>query len=478
LLVHDYLLAKKGIAAPSKHPLKLAIERHKARLGAELTKARIRRQCGTIESLRQLVEHGISNSSYQDGIKPTALGEGAIIPKSHPRWIRVNTIRTTLEHQLATTFKGFRQVGDISDLFESQEDRGLRLFVDQHIPNLIAVHPRSDFTKSNAYTKGEIIFQDKASCFPAYLLDPKVTDASIIDSCAAPGNKTSHITALFQQTYDYKGLKRSPPCVLAVERDQGRASILKRMMIKAGVPDRVNIFPGQDFLQVNYDGEPWTNATAVLVDPSCSGSGMIGGDDIYKLELPSSRSGQYRKSQRKEDTSKAIAISDDVEAENVVDATNGVETQRLAALSAFQLKLLLHAFRFPSVSRVVYSTCSIYPEENENVVCNALLSSEAQDRGWKILAREHQVSGLKYWNVRGDLGVCKEAIGEDIIATKVADACICCSKLDGQGTMGFFVAGFVRDMPNTDSNPPTDDVLGDDSEWDGCDDELKVTDRL
>lgn len=43
LLVHDLFLAKRGIALPATHGLHSSIARHKARLSAELTKARIRR---------------------------------------------------------------------------------------------------------------------------------------------------------------------------------------------------------------------------------------------------------------------------------------------------------------------------------------------------------------------------------------------------------------------------------------------------
>ena len=47
------------------------------------------------------------------------------------------------------------------------------------------------------YKMGKMILQDKASCFPAIVLAPPSDEhAVVIDATAAPGNKTSHLSAL------------------------------------------------------------------------------------------------------------------------------------------------------------------------------------------------------------------------------------------------------------------------------------------
>lgn len=51
--------------------------------------------------------------------------------------------------------------------------------------------------------------------------------------------------------------------------------------------------------------------------------------------------------------------------------------QRLTSLSNFQAMLLRHALSFPSVRRVVYSTCSVYERENESVILDVLQSTSA-----------------------------------------------------------------------------------------------------
>lgn len=68
----------------------------------------------------------------------------------------------------------------------------------------------------------------------------------------------------------------------------------------------------------------------ILVDPSCSGSGM-----------------QNRLS---------------------VTGSEEKDADRLRKLGGLQIKILSHAMtNFPNVKRIAYSTCSLYEEENEEV---------------------------------------------------------------------------------------------------------------
>jgi putative methyltransferase len=68
---------------------------------------------------------------------------------------------------------------------------------DAHIENLLLFPPQSKLTDIPEYSDGRLILQDKASCFPAVVLAPPAHPESvIIDATAAPGNKTSHLSAL------------------------------------------------------------------------------------------------------------------------------------------------------------------------------------------------------------------------------------------------------------------------------------------
>jgi putative methyltransferase len=112
---------------------------------------------------------------------------------------------------------------------------------------------------------------------------------------------------------------------------------------------------------------------------------------------------------------------------------------RIEALSKFQLELLLHAFKFPAARKITYSTCSIHAGENELIVQKALEHPIAKEKGWRILKRENQIRGMQEWPVRGFLEACN---GDEVLA----DSCIRANKGDEQCTMGFFLAGFTRDL--------------------------------
>lgn len=437
LLVHDLLLAKRGIALPATHGLRAAVERHKGRLQAELTKARVRRKLSTIEALKAHVETG-QESATDNSEAP------------YPRWVRINTLKTSLGDQLDTTFAEYERATTV----DAVRNRGSRrVYLDGNIPNLIAISPSVDLSKSEAYRSGAIIFQDKASCFPAYLLDPLTEDGDIIDTCSAPGNKTTHIAAiLLSHSSEPDECTQS---IHAFEKNPGRAETLEKMVNLAGSHVWTKLHPGQDFLKTNPSDPTYKDVGALLLDPSCSGSGIIGRDEMPELHLPvlkqtvnitsknskrSTKSTDANKVSRKRKREEAADLEVMVDDDGVVTAmsTEDELKARLTALSSFQLELLLHAFKFPAARKITYSTCSIYAEENEFVVKKALDSAIAKERGWRSLRREDQIRGMREWLVRGSLEACDED-------SALAESCIRANKGDEHGTMGFFLAGFIRD---------------------------------
>jgi len=95
--------------------------------------------------------------------------------------------------------------------------------------------------------------------------------------------------------------------------------------------------------------------------------------------------------------------------------------------------------KFPSVKRIVYSTCSIHPAENEHVVSKALESSEAELVGFRLAPRSEVLSG---WPRRG---IPKEMSVND------AECLVRCSPGE-DATNGFFVSCFVRQSREESTN--------------------------
>ncbi|KAL1864628.1 hypothetical protein Plec18167_009693 [Paecilomyces lecythidis] len=450
LLVHDHLIAKKGIAAPSAHPLRQAIERHKTRLKAEFVKARVRRRCASIEELKAVVlrEKGVDTVSE-------AL---------YPRWVRINNVRTTLDDQLQSTFAGYQKVTSLSALAGDER----KIYLDEHIPDLVAIPPGIDLTSTPAYKNGEIILQDKASCVPAYLLLGDAAtkwDGDLIDGCAAPGNKTTHLASLLHSKSRVS--KAKLPAVYSMDASATRAKTLQKMVTLAGADKIVTVLQGQDFLALDPSESRFKNVAGLLLDPSCSGSGIVGREDVPKLALPGVKGGsgnsQGKKRKRGRQEPEPRPDSDpDQPLETEEEAPHQkIDVDRLIKLSNVQACIVEHALSFPSAERVTYSTCSIHVLENESVVSRILASDVAKSGGWRIMRRDEQPEGLKKWRHRGirtDVVPVPNAADKQPEANPIVnltdeeiEACVRCWAGDDEGTGGFFVAGFVRDCTRVES---------------------------
>lgn len=259
-----------------------------------------------------------------------------------PRYVRVNTLKTTVEDAVdylkrdGLLFQG--QASSLDDLTL----KGKVFVRDMHLPEVLVFSPKTDFHDHFLYKAGHFILQDKASCLPAYLLNPP-PGSHVIDACAAPGNKSSHLAAIMKN----KGR------LFAFDLDAKRLATMSTLLLRAGVTCQQ--LANQDFLKVDPDSPQYKDVEYILLDPSCSGSGMV-------------------------------CLRDDA------SSADQEEIQaRLASLASFQLRCLNHALRFPRLKRLVYSTCSIHSQENEEVVAACL----QQNPGFRL------VPVLSQWPERG-----------------------------------------------------------------------------
>lgn len=115
-----------------------------------------------------------------------------------------------------------------------------------------------DVQGSELWRAGAVQPQSRASMLVSRILDPQ-PGQRVLDLCAAPGGKTTHLAALMGDRGE----------IVAVERHPGRAAALERSAarLRGGI---VGVHVG-DAAQGRTDG-PFDR---VLVDPPCSGLGTL-----------------------------------------------------------------------------------------------------------------------------------------------------------------------------------------------------------
>ena len=171
---------------------------------------------------------------------------------------------------------------------------------------------RRDLGNLAEHVLGYIYVQEAASMIPAVVLAPK-PDEIVLDMCASPGSKTTQMI----QYMENKGLVIAND--LTGERLKSLAINVQRIGATNTVITRIS---GDKFPEIKFD--------RILVDAPCSGTGTI------------------RKSLR------------------TIETWNPDLVRRIAAL---QKKLIERAFNLLKENgEMVYSTCTLEPEENEEII--------------------------------------------------------------------------------------------------------------
>ena len=190
---------------------------------------------------------------------------------------------------------------------------------------------------TDAFRRGRVAIQDEASQLVTFLLGVREAD-TVLDLCAAPGMKTRHLSNLAAKV-------RILACDVSLERLK-----TARRLSKAGLES--SQAPRQPFW-ICCDGTrqlPFeTRFEKVLVDAPCSGTGTLARNPEIKWRLSPDDPAQYADLQR---------------------------------------KLLLIGFQnLKPGGRLVYATCSLEPEENEEVVRSVL----ADEPGLDLISRDQLI---------------------------------------------------------------------------------------
>jgi 16S rRNA (cytosine967-C5)-methyltransferase len=165
------------------------------------------------------------------------------------------------------------------------------------------------------FREGRVSVQDAGAQLAAPLLAAQ-SGMRVLDACAAPGGKTGH---LLEHTADLAEL-------VAVDIDASRVARIDENLKRLNRAARLVV---ADIRQAAgfWDGRPFDR---ILLDAPCSSTGVI----------------------RRHPDIKLLRRTDDI-----------------AVLAAAQLEILKSAFGMLAVGgRLLYSTCSVLPDENQQVV--------------------------------------------------------------------------------------------------------------
>ena len=250
---------------------------------------------------------------------------------SHPVWLLARWASQFGDHEAEllasanntpprTAFRINTRATSTENILTRLEAEGIEVRSSIIAPGAFVVERGRIGRRSTLVSDGSIYLQDEASQAVSFLLDPKPGDR-ILDLCAAPGSKTSHLALLASDRAWIAACDLRPARLATV------IATCRRMGITSVSP-----------VAANADGLlPFDNNTRfdlILVDAPCSGTGTLRQNPEIKWRLSES----------------------DIE-----------------RLSVLQLRLLRQSSALLRTGgRLVYSTCSLERDENEAVVTEFL----------------------------------------------------------------------------------------------------------
>ena len=220
-----------------------------------------------------------------------------------------------------------------------------------------------DIKELEIYKNGEIYLQSLSSMMPAIILEPKENE-DILDMTAAPGGKTTQIAALTNNKAN----------ITACEMNTVRADRLKYNVEKQGATS-VTVLK-EDSRRLN----DYFSFDKILLDAPCSGSGtiLLNNERTYKNF-----------------------------SENLVKKT--IKSQKDLLKKAIKILKPGH--------ELVYSTCSILKQENENTIKEIIEKGQAE-----VMAinegKLKDIPKLKS-NIDGALTVCPNEYYEGFFVVKL-----------------------------------------------------------
>ena len=223
----------------------------------------------------------------------------------------------------------------------------------------------NEIRQLDIYNNGEIYLQNLSSMMPVKILEPK-QDENILDMAAAPGGKTTQIAA---ETLD-------KAFITACEKNKIRAERLKYNIEKQGAK-RITIL-----MQDSRELDNYFSFDKILLDAPCSGSGTI--------------------NLRNEKLEKIFT-------EELV--LRSVKTQFEMLKKAITILKPGH--------EMIYSTCSILKEENEENLSKILKMGKVELVPIDVPKEEYKNIPLLPVRIEGTMCVCPNELYEGFFIAKL-----------------------------------------------------------
>jgi len=182
-------------------------------------------------------------------------------------------------------------------------------------PNFVEI----DSFPSDALERGHCYIQDPSTAIACQLLDPKPGER-ILDACAAPGGKTGYIAQLME----------NPGTIVACDRDPERLQILKENMARLGVSHARILRHDWTHGHVPSEIASIASFDRILIDAPCTNTGVM----RRRVDL------RWR--------------------------LRRIDFGRMQQRQLEIVRALIPLLKPKGV--LVYSTCSLEPEENEEIV--------------------------------------------------------------------------------------------------------------
>jgi 16S rRNA (cytosine967-C5)-methyltransferase len=221
--------------------------------------------------------HGLVNAVLRRAVRegPDALlgglsddtPEHAAVMHSHPEWIArlwwqalgPEQARALLAYDNEPGEVALRANTLVTDAATLAHELPVRTHIDAAIPEALVLEEPFDAHGSPLWQRGAFHAQSRAAMLVARVLDPAPGER-VLDLCAAPGGKTTHLAALMHGRGE----------VLAIERNPRRAGGLVRTARRLHAANvRVEV---ADARLARPEGAVFDR---VLVDPPCSGLGTL-----------------------------------------------------------------------------------------------------------------------------------------------------------------------------------------------------------